>query len=42
MDFNDLTYVISFRSQIIETPALSQLTAMLNVGLNDIQVILAR
>lgn len=42
MEFNDLTYTISLRSQIIETPSLSQLTATLNVGLSAIQDILAR
>lgn len=42
MEFNDLTYAISLRSQIIADPLLSQLTAILNAGLRDIQDILAR
>lgn len=40
--FNDLTYVISLRSQIIEIPSQSQLTATLNAELKTIQDILAR
>lgn len=39
---NDLTYAISFKSQIIAVPLLSQLTAILNAGLKAIQDIFAR
>lgn len=42
MGSSDLTYVISFRSQIIAFPSLSQLTAILNAGLKAIQDIFAR
>jgi len=42
MGSSDLTYAISFRSQIIAVPWLSQLTAILNAGLNAIHDIFAR
>lgn len=42
MGSNDLTYAISLRSQIIEFPSLSQLTAILNAGLSAMQEISAR
>lgn len=42
MGFNDLTYAISLRSQIIAFPSLSQLTAILNAGLRAMREISAR